>query len=206
MNKRKAGEDFYFLQKIMNLGGFTNLTGTTVYPSARISQRVPFGTGRAMSESNNQSDEEYMTYHPQTFTDLKAFILPLSKLHRASANELAAVWNSFSPAVQGFITEHSYLEQVEELNRKTGTREAFEKRFFQWVDGFFAFKFANHARKFYQPVKVSETAAWLLNTVYNIEAADGLKNLLLQYRKLARLKDKGLGLWVMGYGFLIHNF
>src|SRR5207249_6387595 len=33
MNKRKAGEDFYFLQKIISLDGFSDLTETTVIPS-----------------------------------------------------------------------------------------------------------------------------------------------------------------------------
>jgi hypothetical protein len=47
MNKRKAGEDFYFLQKVMLLG-FGEITDTLVLPSARLSYRVPFGTGRAM--------------------------------------------------------------------------------------------------------------------------------------------------------------
>ena len=48
MNKRKAGEDFYFQQKIIPLCGFTECNSTVVYPSPRPSYRVPFGTGRAM--------------------------------------------------------------------------------------------------------------------------------------------------------------
>ena len=40
MNKRKAGEDFYFLHKIIPLGGFTDLTATTVHPSPRPSDQV----------------------------------------------------------------------------------------------------------------------------------------------------------------------
>src|SRR5213594_3575687 len=44
MNKRQAGEDFYFLQKIIPLGHFTDLTETKVIPSSRPSDRVPFGT------------------------------------------------------------------------------------------------------------------------------------------------------------------
>jgi hypothetical protein len=55
MNRRKAGEDFYFLQKVMPLG-FGEINDTLVLPSARVSYRVPFGTGRAMSAyiSGNQ--------------------------------------------------------------------------------------------------------------------------------------------------------
>ncbi|HHZ81502.1 MAG TPA: glycosyltransferase, partial [Flavobacteriales bacterium] len=36
MNKRKAGEDFYFLHKIMPLGGFVEINSTCVYPSPRV--------------------------------------------------------------------------------------------------------------------------------------------------------------------------
>src|SRR4029434_9989987 len=50
MNRRQAGEDFYFLHKLIPLGGFTELNSTTVYPLPRPSNRVPFGTGRAVSE------------------------------------------------------------------------------------------------------------------------------------------------------------
>src|SRR5258705_1441196 len=39
MNRRQAGEDFYFLHKLIPLGGFTELNATTVYPSPRASDR-----------------------------------------------------------------------------------------------------------------------------------------------------------------------
>lgn len=39
MNKRKAGEDFYFLHKFTPLGGYSEIKTTTVIPSPRISHR-----------------------------------------------------------------------------------------------------------------------------------------------------------------------
>ena len=48
MNRRQAGEDFYFLQKISWLGPMTELANVIVHPSPRLSDRVPFGTGRAV--------------------------------------------------------------------------------------------------------------------------------------------------------------
>lgn len=186
MNRRKAGEDFYFLQRIIKLGGFTNLTATTVYPSSRISQRVPFGTGRAMIETTKHQNGEYMTYHPDTFNDLQRFILPLSRLYGASSNEVAAIWKGHSKALREFIPEEKYLEQVEELNAKTSTEESFKKRFFHSVDGFFAFKFANYARRFYPPVKVSVAAKWLLKEAYGLEIgkSNNVEDLLLRFRLL----------------------
>lgn len=50
MNTRSAGEDFYLLQKFIETGSFFEINTTSVYPSSRISQRVPFGTGRAMQQ------------------------------------------------------------------------------------------------------------------------------------------------------------
>ncbi|QIA07602.1 glycosyltransferase [Draconibacterium halophilum] len=45
MNRRQAGEDFYFLQNLVQMGKVGEITSTKVYPSARLSNRVPFGTG-----------------------------------------------------------------------------------------------------------------------------------------------------------------
>src|SRR5687768_505071 len=67
MNRRQAGEDFYFLHKIIPLGGFTELNNTVVYPSPRASNRVPFGTGRAVSEWRGAM----RTYPLQAFEDLR---------------------------------------------------------------------------------------------------------------------------------------
>jgi hypothetical protein len=69
MNKRKAGEDFYFLQKIFPLGAFTELTDTTVNPSPRGSDRVPFGTGKAVQA--HLAGNKISTYPLEAFLDLK---------------------------------------------------------------------------------------------------------------------------------------
>jgi glycosyltransferase involved in cell wall biosynthesis len=74
MNKRKAGEDFYFLQKIIQLGNFKELTSTKVYPSSRISDRVPFGTGKAVQQYLNENPEDYLSYSWSIFEILKPLI------------------------------------------------------------------------------------------------------------------------------------
>ena len=90
MNKRKAGEDFYFLHKLIPLGNFKELNSCTVYPSSRISRRVPFGTGRAMLKWKEQAefnkDEVLKTYRFEIFKDLKELIQCLPSL-RACVTE-----------------------------------------------------------------------------------------------------------------------
>ena len=46
--KRSAGEDFYLLNKICKLAPVERLAGPALSIEARISARVPFGTGPAL--------------------------------------------------------------------------------------------------------------------------------------------------------------
>jgi hypothetical protein len=77
---------------------------------------------------------------------------------------------------------------IQELNGKTGNRSSFEKRFFHWVDGFFAFKFANYVREYHYPaVPVDEAASWLLMAAYEIECTVEVEKLLMEYRVLDKI-------------------
>ena len=186
MNKRKAGEDFYFLQKIIKLGGFTELKNTTVYPSARLSYRVPFGTGKAMSDYLQSKKANFTTYDPSTFKDLKNLVLQVPQLHQASEPQSQSIWNTFPAALQGFIKSQDFIALIEDFNQNTSSFASFQKRFFQWCDGFLALKCANYARtENYGAMEVTEAASWLLAAAYDIDAAgNNVRELLMQYRSL----------------------
>jgi hypothetical protein len=73
MSKRQAGEDFYFIQKVAMQGNFSECHSTTVHPSARPSDRVPFGTGPAVARQLAEPDAPYLTYAPELFRHLRTF-------------------------------------------------------------------------------------------------------------------------------------
>jgi hypothetical protein len=50
MKIKKAGEDFYFLQELAKQGTLCHSRSILVHPSPRISERVPFGTGRSVKD------------------------------------------------------------------------------------------------------------------------------------------------------------
>jgi hypothetical protein len=81
MNRRQAGEDFYFIQKMISAGGYFSLNTTTVYPSSRTSFRVPFGTGTAMAKLCKEADAQFMTYNPAAFKDLRTLFDMLNLLY-----------------------------------------------------------------------------------------------------------------------------
>lgn len=64
----KSGEDFYLLQKLRKLGQLLTWNEEKVYPAARYSDRVGFGTGPAMIRGREDDWSSYPIY-PAAFFD-----------------------------------------------------------------------------------------------------------------------------------------
>jgi hypothetical protein len=73
--KRQAGEDFYLLNKLAKLGCIASLDTSPITLASRLSDRVPFGTGPALSKIIALEDPpvEYLFYNPLCFCYLKAW-------------------------------------------------------------------------------------------------------------------------------------
>jgi len=74
MNKRKAAEDFYFLEKLAKIYPIGEIKSTTIHPSNRSSWRVPFGTGRSVDRYLSDERDEYLLYNPKSFIVLKTWL------------------------------------------------------------------------------------------------------------------------------------
>jgi len=155
MNTRKAGEDFYFLHKVIPNGKFGEINTTTIHPSARISDRVPFGTGHAIDRYLNQETEDYLTYNPRVFEELTDFICQVEVLYHQGKPTI-------STCVQQFLDENDFHRFLVEMGRQSTDLPSFEKRFFAWMDGFRILKFVHFARDhFYENVELMEAVRWL---------------------------------------------
>ena len=152
MNRRKAGEDFYFLNKIMPLGNFTELSSTRVIPSPRVSDRVPFGTGKAIGTWIENPVEDYPVYDFQSFKDLSVFFNWVEEsLFEGAKSGLSAYPTHLPGPVCSFLTQEGFWDKIEEVSRHTTTADSFHKRFFSWFDGLKALKFMHFARDFHYP-------------------------------------------------------
>lgn len=67
MSPKLSGEDFYFLQKLRKAGPMQFYNVEKVYPAARFSDRVFFGTGPAMIKGRDGDWASYPIYHPSLF-------------------------------------------------------------------------------------------------------------------------------------------
>lgn len=74
--KRAAGEDFYLLNKLAKTGQVTSLDNTTITIDARLSDRVPFGTGPAVKSICDlwENSDQYRYYQPSCFVLLRLLL------------------------------------------------------------------------------------------------------------------------------------
>ncbi len=180
MNKRKAGEDFYFLHKFIELGTFTEIKTTKVIPSPRPSHRVPFGTGKAVGQLL-KGNLNYTTYSLQSFEALKTLFGCLKNLYTLNPNQ---VLDRISKPLVEFLKTVAFEKKWIELHQHTGNYESFEKRFFRWFNAFMLMKCVHFLRDHYfEDIEVETAATQLLKQMHR-QPPLGAKGLLLEFRKI----------------------
>jgi hypothetical protein len=156
MNTRKAGEDFYFLHKVMLQTKVEALTRLEVYPSARVSNRVPFGTGRAMQELEAGKKNFKQLYHPQIFTELKELHAMVRKASPLALEQLPEPLSYFLKA------QPKLRKTFEALQTRSPNSTTWQGNFWQWWDGFTLLKYVHWRGETYQDIKASQALQKLL--------------------------------------------
>ena len=141
MNKRQAGEDFYFLQKLFQTERIGEINTTTIFPSSRISDRVPFGTGFAMGKLMTMEQPLYLSYTNESFSVLQAFFSLIPELRKN--DDVKTLYVSLHQSLQDFISFEEFEKKINEIKMNTATEVQFHKRFFNWFNGFQIFKYLN---------------------------------------------------------------
>lgn len=139
MNRRKAGEDFWFMLKLMMAGEVSALTSSTIYPSSRQSFRVPFGTGRAMLEMYESKIPVYKTAQFESFERLKRFLEYVDTMYTKEPEIDDTLTLQFLETV-------NWKEIIAEIRLYTTDLESFRKRFFRWFNVFMVMKFFHYLR------------------------------------------------------------
>ncbi|MFT5885758.1 MAG: hypothetical protein ACI9IP_002220 [Arcticibacterium sp.] len=180
MNKRKAGEDFYFLQKFIKDGVCGNVAGTTVFPSARKSERVPFGTGRAMLKYE-EIGFEWSTYNPRAFLIIETFI---ERVDVCFVDDVKL--DGLHQGLIVFLMTIKAVENIEIIKSNVASKGAFNKRFFQFFDAFQLMKCLHFLRDKWgiKDIPISEALKWYFETVLKERNKKHLKYGLCKLRKI----------------------
>lgn len=146
MNKQKAAEDFYFLEKLAKHYTINKINSTTVYPSARKSWRVPFGTGQRINRFFSKTQNEYLLYNPASFKILRKWLEIYNSDKPFTGEEYLHEASKISPELCNFLIEQNLIEDWNKIlsNSKDNRQRKLQKQ--RWFDGFKTLKLIHYLR------------------------------------------------------------
>lgn len=127
-----SGEDFYFLLKLRKSGNIICYNNEMVYPAARLSNRVIFGTGPALIKGVRQQWLQYPFYHYNSFEAIGHTYSLLPQLFRTN---IATPIDTFMQSC--FLEDDSW----QTLRNNYPTSEKFSAAFHQKFDALRIFQF-----------------------------------------------------------------
>jgi hypothetical protein len=137
--RRQAGEDFYFCVELAKTGGICEINKTMVLPSARVSRRVPFGTGKRMAEAALNGRESLLAYDFRVFVCLRELLTAVSTYTDAGGDRIyAELKNS---ATREFLESRRFSDIWGRFRRQYKTKDALLAAFHRWFDGFVTLRY-----------------------------------------------------------------
>lgn len=146
MNRRQAGEDFYFLQELAKTGRVESVRTTTVHPSPRPSRRVPFGTGRRVLRFLEGTNDEYLVYHPATYKIIRAWLEAVQAEPESSAEPMMILAEMIDPALGTYLHTQRFKDVWTKLQQNTPDKRRFLEQFDRWFDALKTLKLVHHLR------------------------------------------------------------
>ncbi len=191
MNRRQGGEEFYFIQKLIQFGNYQELNTTRVIPSSRISTRVPFGTGPSVKKILEEGGE-YYTYNLQSFIDLKELIERKDNYYQLSHEDFQKEVLNLPGRVRSFLLNSDFFKEVTELSDNCSSKEVFLRRFYEIFNAFKVVKYVNYIHEhFISKIPVFDAAIELLEMQEeNVDNVFDEKELLQMYRDKQRSIDQ----------------
>lgn len=143
MGRQQGGEDFYFLQKVFALGGICELQDALVFPMARFSDRVPFGTGPSLQRIVNDPGGNVRAYAKGAFEELKRLFDLIDVFFGENEQTVEKMTFGLHPSLQQYLREIDFASLVRDCQDNSASLHTFRKRFFHHFNAFRIIKFLN---------------------------------------------------------------
>lgn len=144
MNRKQAGEDFYFLQKIIPLGGFGEINSTRVIPSSRISDRTPFGTGRSINDIKSCEKLDYPTYNIEAFKRIRKLLLRVDDFYKCDDLKYSSIMNDLPIDVNKYCESILFKDGIKEINSNCSSLKVFQSKFYKYFNILNVLKYLNY--------------------------------------------------------------
>src|SRR5690554_1017888 len=143
MGRQQGGEDFYFLQKVFEFGKVKELAEAKVYPLARYSDRVPFGTGPALERMMHHPEEPLKVYSRRSFLELGRLFSRVDSFYRQPNDVMARYITDLHPELLAYLEEIGFEDILLDCNSNSARLDTFRKRFFHHFNAFRIIKYLN---------------------------------------------------------------
>lgn len=169
MRSREAGEDFYFLQALRKIGEIGTIDKAVLKPSARVSDRVLFGTGPMMKIILDGSP--IMLYNHLIFEVLRAF---MEKLESFNVDDFARIHELKSGDMETFLTVSGFAADWPKIYKNTPKNTGqLKKAFHTWFDALQTLRFIHFMEDMHKPESIENGFAALFQNM-NIPVSNEL--------------------------------
>ena len=151
--KRAGGEDFYLLNKLAKLGKVINIEGCELTIDARLSERVPFGTGPTVEKIINNNGCKY--YNPMIFIELKHIVAAGNTLFE-NKNETRQWMQQLTAAQQKALMAIGIEHFFKHLAQQIKTQSQCEQHWQDWLDAFKTLKLIHALEEYYPKVPLEQ--------------------------------------------------
>jgi hypothetical protein len=152
MNKKKAAEDFYFMEKLAKITDIKKISAAKVFPSARRSWRVPFGTGQRINRFFAGTHDENVLHNPKCFEILRQWHQLFFDENIYSSVEYLTKAKEIDPFLFDFLVGQSFQEAWTKILNETNKVDQLKKQKYFWFDGFRTMKLIHYLRDNGYPV------------------------------------------------------
>jgi len=153
MNKRKAAEDFYFIEKLSKNYEIKKIDAASVFPSSRVSFRVPFGTGQRVGRFLSGTQDEYQLYSPESFRILKEWNSLFFNEDNIDGDFFIKRAKEISGGLCNFLTDNNFAGEWERIVKNSKQKEQIQKQKKFWFDGFRTLKLVHYLRDSAHPMR-----------------------------------------------------
>jgi hypothetical protein len=146
MNTKNAAEDFYFLQKLAKNFPIHRVSTTRVKPSSRESWRVPFGTGRSITDflSNKKN---LLVFDPDVYIVLKEWLTLFKSDLLLNPDLIINEAKKIHPELYNFLEIRGFHKTWVKILNNTKSPKQLDYQRINWFDAFETLKLIHHLRE-----------------------------------------------------------
>jgi hypothetical protein len=164
MNRRTAAEDFHFLDKLAKLRKVGHIGNTTVFPSSRPSDRVPFGTGQRMLSFMNGGTDQYRLYDSRIFVILREWLSGMETDPDRDSEAVLAAARKIHPELRAYLDHSRFAIDWAVIHRNCKDAEHLRRQFHVWFNGLKTLRMVHRlSRSAFPPVPMFEGLKALLD-------------------------------------------